>query len=125
MSEIIARDRVRLEIYGVDRARCVLGTLFKDDDNLNLALVEAGLAEVHRGSPITDPFQPQYVAAEAVAQHVGRGMWALGAYYESPRAYRRRLGLHPARREGSRRTGAGSAGRCEAYQSVRGDPGSD
>jgi endonuclease YncB( thermonuclease family) len=92
--------RVRLEIYGIDRARRVLGTLFSEPDNLNLTLVEAGLAEVYRGSTLIDPYQPQYAVAEAAAQHAGRGMWALGARYESPRAYRRRVGLRPVRREG-------------------------
>jgi endonuclease YncB( thermonuclease family) len=99
LAGLVQGRRVRLEIYGIDRARCMLGTLFRDPDNLNLALVEAGLAEVYRGSPITDPYQPQYAAAEAAARHAGRGMWALGARYESPRAYRRRVGLRPSRRE--------------------------
>ena len=100
LSRLVQGWRVRLEIYGIDHSRHVLGTLFRDPDNLNLALVEAGLAEVYRGSPITDPYQPQYAAAEVAAQHAGRGMWALGAHYESPRAYRRRVGLRPSRREG-------------------------
>jgi micrococcal nuclease len=99
LSQLMQGRRVRLEIYGVDRSRRVLGTLFRDSDNLNLAVVEAGLAEVYRGSTITDPYQPQYAAAEAAAQHAGRGMWTLGAHYESPRAYRRRVGLRPSRRE--------------------------
>jgi endonuclease YncB( thermonuclease family) len=100
LAGLVQGRRVRIEIYGIDRARCMLGTLFRDPDNLNLALVEAGLAEVYRGSPITDPYQPQYAPAEAAARHPGRGVWALGARYESPRAYRRRVGLRPLRREG-------------------------
>jgi endonuclease YncB( thermonuclease family) len=92
LAGLVQGRRLRLEIYGVDRASRVLGTLFRDPDNLNLALVEAGLAEVYRGSTVTDPYQPQYDAAEAAAQSAGRGMWALGTLYESPRAYRRRLG---------------------------------
>jgi endonuclease YncB( thermonuclease family) len=100
LSGLVQGRRVRLEIYGIDRTRRVLATLFRDPDNLNLALVEAGLAEVYRGSTITDPYQPQYAAAEAAAQHAGRGMWALGPHYESPRAYRRRVRLRPSRREG-------------------------
>jgi endonuclease YncB( thermonuclease family) len=100
LAGLVQGRRVRLEIYGSDRTRHMLGTLFSDLDNLNLALVEAGLAEVYRGSTIIDPYQPQYAAAEAAARHAGRGMWALGAHYESPRAYRRRVGLSPSRREG-------------------------
>jgi endonuclease YncB( thermonuclease family) len=55
LAGLVQGRRLRLEIYGVDRARRVLGTLFRDPDNLNLALVEAGLAEVYRGSSVTDP----------------------------------------------------------------------
>jgi endonuclease YncB( thermonuclease family) len=125
LSRLVQGRRVHLEIYGIDRTRRLLGTLFRDSDNLNLALVEAGLAEVYRGSTLTDPYQPQYAAAESAAQHASRGMWALGAHYESPRAYRCRIGLHPARREGSRQAREGSAGRCRDYQPGRGDPGND
>lgn len=100
LAGLVQGRRVRLEIYGSDRTRRVLGTLFSDLDNLNLALVEAGLAEVYRGSTITDPYRPQYAAAEAAAQQAGRGMWTLGAHYESPRAYRRRVGRRRSRREG-------------------------
>jgi endonuclease YncB( thermonuclease family) len=100
LAGLVQGRRVRLEIYGIDRTRRVLCTLFRDPDNLNLTLVEAGLAEVYRGSTIPDPYQLQYAAAEAVAHRAGRGMWALGAHYESPRAYRRRVGLCPAPRRG-------------------------
>jgi hypothetical protein len=48
-------------------AQRTVGIPFSDLDNLNLALVEAGLAEVYRGFPITDPYHPQYAAAEAAA----------------------------------------------------------
>jgi endonuclease YncB( thermonuclease family) len=100
LAGLVLGRHVRLEIYGIDRARRVLGTLFSESDNLNLTLVEAGLAEVYGGSSIIDPYQPQYVVAEAAARHAGRGMWALGSHYESPRAYRRRVRLRPARRAG-------------------------
>ena len=49
-------------------------TRFRDPGNLNLALVKVGLVGVYRGSIITDRYQSPYVAAEATAQQVGRGM---------------------------------------------------
>ncbi len=107
LAGLVRGRRVRLEIYGIVCTRHLLCTLFRDRENLNLALVEAGLAEVYRGSGFTDPYHPQYAVAEATAQQAGCGMWALGVHYESPCAYRRRVGLCRGPRRGSRQTRAG------------------
>jgi endonuclease YncB( thermonuclease family) len=66
----------------------LLGTLFCGTVNLNLALVEAGLAEVDRGPAVGDPYHLQYEAAESAAKHARRGMWGLSPCDESPPAYR-------------------------------------
>jgi hypothetical protein len=58
-----------------------------------MAMIEAGLAEVYRGPESGNPYRPQYQAAEAAARAPKRGMWVLGNTYESPRAYRKRVGI--------------------------------
>jgi endonuclease YncB( thermonuclease family) len=88
LQRLVQGRRVRIEIYGVDRARGLLGTLFCGTVNLNLALVEAGLAEVDRGPAVGDPYHLQYEAAESAAKHARRGMWGLSPCDESPPAYR-------------------------------------
>jgi endonuclease YncB( thermonuclease family) len=56
-------------------------------------MIEAGLAEVYRGPESGNPYKQQYQAAEDMARSRKQGMWVLGDNYESPRAYRKRVGI--------------------------------
>lgn len=56
-------------------------------------MLEAGLAEVYRGADSDTPYTPLYQAAEEAARSARTGMWAQGNAYESPRAYRTRVGI--------------------------------
>jgi endonuclease YncB( thermonuclease family) len=56
-------------------------------------MIEAGLAEVYRGPESGNPYKQQYRAAEEAARAAKKGMWVLGDTYESPRAYRKRVGI--------------------------------
>ena len=95
LPRLVQNRHVRVEIYGVDPHHRFLGTIFLAGQNLNLALVEAGLAEVFRGPGPWNPYYHAYEAAETAAHAAKRGMWALGDQYESPHDYRRRMHLHP------------------------------
>jgi endonuclease YncB( thermonuclease family) len=44
LEQLVHHKRVRVEIYGVDRYHCLLGVLFMDGRNINLSMIEAGLA---------------------------------------------------------------------------------
>jgi micrococcal nuclease len=81
-----------VEIFGVDRYKR-LSTIFIDGKDINLVMIEAGLAEVYRGPESGNPYKPQYQAAEEAARAAKKGMWVLGETYESPRAYRKRVGI--------------------------------
>jgi micrococcal nuclease len=93
LKQLVEGKRVRVEIYGVDRYRRLLSVIFLDGTDINLAMIEAGLAEVYRGPESGHPYQVQYQAAEEVARSAKKGMWVLGDTYESPRAYRKRVGI--------------------------------
>jgi micrococcal nuclease len=56
-------------------------------------MIEAGLAEVYRGRESGNPYKLQYQAAEDTARLAKNGMWILGKKYESPRIYRKRVGI--------------------------------
>jgi endonuclease YncB( thermonuclease family) len=56
-------------------------------------VIEAGLAEVYRGPESGNPCKQRYQAAEETARSAKKGMWILGDKYESPRAYRKRVGI--------------------------------
>jgi endonuclease YncB( thermonuclease family) len=83
--------RVTVEIYQVDRYKRLLSVIFLDGKDINLMMIEAGLAEVYRGPESGNPYKAQYQTAEDAARSVRKGMWVQGDTYESPRAYRKRM----------------------------------
>jgi endonuclease YncB( thermonuclease family) len=93
LKRLVGGERVRVEIYGVDRYQRLLSTIFLDWRDINLAMIDVGLAEVYRAPEAGHPYTPQYQAAEAAARAANKGMWGLGAQDESPRASRQRVGI--------------------------------
>jgi micrococcal nuclease len=55
LKQLIERKRVTVEIDGVDRYKRLLATIFLDGKDINLAMIEAGLAEVYRGPESGNP----------------------------------------------------------------------
>jgi endonuclease YncB( thermonuclease family) len=64
-----------------------------DEKDINLAMIEVGLAEVYHGLESGNPHKAQYQAAEEAARAAKQGMWGLGDHNERPRAYRKRVGI--------------------------------
>jgi len=93
LKQLVEGKRVKVEIYGVDCYKRLLATIFLDGKDIDLAMIEAGLAEVYRGSESGNPYKPQYQAAEETARSIKKSMWVQGDTYESPRAYRKRVGI--------------------------------
>jgi micrococcal nuclease len=93
LTQLVEGKRVTVEIYGVDRYKRLLATIFLDGKDINLAMIEAGLAEVYRGPESGNPYKQQYQAAEETARSAKKNMWIQGNTYESPRAYRKRVGI--------------------------------
>jgi endonuclease YncB( thermonuclease family) len=93
LKQLVEGKRVKVEIYGVDRYKRLLSTIFLDGRDINLVMIEAGLAEVYRGPESDNPYKPQYQAAEETARSAKKNMWVQGEKYESPRAYRKRVGI--------------------------------
>jgi micrococcal nuclease len=93
LKQLVEAKRVRVEIYGVDRYQRLLATIFVDGKDINLAMIEVGLAEVYQGPESGNPYKAQYQAVEEAARAARKGMWVQGDAYESPRAYRKRVGI--------------------------------
>jgi micrococcal nuclease len=93
LKQLIDGKRVTVEIYAVDRYKRLLSVIFLDGKDINLAMIEAGLAEVYRGPEADNPYKQQYQAAEDTARSAKKAMWIQGEKYESPRAYRKRVGI--------------------------------
>jgi micrococcal nuclease len=67
LKQLVEGKRVTVEIYQVDRYKRLLSTIFLDGKDINLAMIEAGLAEVYRGPESGNPYTSQYQAAETTA----------------------------------------------------------
>ena len=93
LTQLVEHKRVQGEIHGVDRYKRLLATIFLDGNNINLAMIETGFAEVYRGPESGNPYKPQYQVAEDTARSAKKHMWVQGHTYESPRAYRKRVGI--------------------------------
>ena len=93
LKRLVDGKRVTVEMYGDDRYKRLLSTMFIDRKDINPAMIEVGLAEVDRGPESCNPYRVQYQATEETARAAKKGMWVLGDRYESPRAYRKRVGI--------------------------------
>ena len=76
---------VDVKSYGADRNGRTLGEVFLlDGKNVNIEMVQAGLAECYRGRPASGLDMGPYWKAEEEAKAAKRGMWELGDKYVSP-----------------------------------------
>jgi endonuclease YncB( thermonuclease family) len=49
LKQLVEGKRVTVEIYGPDKYKRLLSTIFFDGKDINLAMIGAGLSEVYRG----------------------------------------------------------------------------
>jgi endonuclease YncB( thermonuclease family) len=90
LSGLVLSKVVDVKSYGTDRNGQTLGeVLLLNGRNVNLEMVQAGLAEVYRGKPAAGMDMGPYWKAEGEAKAAKRGMWQLGDKYVSPREWRR------------------------------------
>ena len=90
LAGLILHKIVPLKAYNMDRYNRILGVIFLEDENINLEMVKAGLAEVYRGKLPEGFDRTPYLKAEAEAREAGNGVWSLGDQYISPREWRKR-----------------------------------
>ena len=84
LADLILNRSVDLLAYGEDRYQRTLAVLFDGQEDINLAMIRAGLAEVYRGRTPEGFDKAPYLASEALARSARRGMWRQGAAYTSP-----------------------------------------
>ncbi len=89
LERLVLGKTLKLELHGTDRYRRLLAFVFVPPTFVNLALIQAGLAEYYKGG--TPRFyQAILYDAEQEAKADQRGMWSQGAQYEAPRTFRAR-----------------------------------
>jgi micrococcal nuclease len=90
LAGLVLNKTVDVKSYGVDRNGRTLGKVFLlDGKNVNIEMIQAGLAEVYRGKPASGLDMEPYWKAEGEAKAAQRGIWVLGDKYVSPRDWRR------------------------------------
>ena len=93
LSSLILNKNVDVKSYGSDRNGRTLGEVFLlNGKNVNLEMVQAGLAEVYRGKPASGLDMEPYWKAEGDAKVAKRGMWVLEDKYVSPKDWRKTHG---------------------------------
>jgi micrococcal nuclease len=93
LSNLILNKTVDVKSYGADRNGRTLGEVFLlSGKNINLEMVQVGLAEAYRGKPASGKDMKPYWKAEEEARAAKRGMWMLEEKYVSPGEWRRTHG---------------------------------
>ena len=84
LADLVLNRSVNLLAYGEDRYQRTLAVLFNGQEDINHAMIQAGLAEVYRGRTPEGFDKAPYLASEAQARRARRGMWRQGDAYRSP-----------------------------------------
>lgn len=90
LRELVINEKVRLKSYGMDHYNRQLAELFLDGDNINLKMVQSGMAERYQGRPAKGLDIGPYRKAESRAKAQNQGIWQQGDGYISPRQWRKR-----------------------------------
>lgn len=84
LADLILNQSVNLLAYGEDRYQRTLAVVFNGREDVNHAMIQAGLAEVYRGRTPEGFDKAPYLESEAQARRARRGMWRQGSAYTSP-----------------------------------------
>jgi len=90
LDRLIGGKTVKVETYGPDRYKRILGVIWDGPVNVNLEMVRVGLAEVYRGHAC-QAYCDDLFRAEVQARNRRLKMWSQGSSYESPAAFRHRM----------------------------------
>ena len=84
LSALVLNKVVNIKFYGKDDSENSLGEIFAEKVNVNIEMINAGLAEVYRGKPAQDLEITTYRDAEKKAKEDVKGIWELRDQYFSP-----------------------------------------
>jgi micrococcal nuclease len=89
LEKLVLHKVVDVVGYGLDDYNRLLAVVDSNGKNINLEMVQQGLAEVYAGKPPKGFNIEPYRKAEQTARGSARGMWSLGSGYVSPGQWRR------------------------------------
>lgn len=89
LESLILDKDVCIKGYGYMQNHMLQGEILYDGANINLKMLEAGLAEVPKKETLPEGFDPTpYLEAEGRARSGPEGIWLLGEDYVSPAKWR-------------------------------------
>ena len=91
LASLVGQKSVRVEIRDIDRYRRMVAILWLGERNVNLEMINAGMAEAY-GEYLKQPYRGPFLQAEQEAKAQGKGIWTQGDRYERPSQFRRRIG---------------------------------
>jgi endonuclease YncB( thermonuclease family) len=83
LSALVLNKVVNIKFYGKDESGKSLGEIFVEKVNINIEMLNAGLAEVYRGMPAQNLEIFTYRDAEKKAKEAVKGIWELRDQYFS------------------------------------------
>jgi endonuclease YncB( thermonuclease family) len=84
LSALVLNKVVNIKFYGKNKSGKSLGEIFAEKVNINIEMINAGLAEVYRGVPAQNLEIASYRDAERKAKEAVKGIWELRDQYFSP-----------------------------------------
>ena len=91
LTSLVAQKAVQVEIRDIDRYRRMVAVLWLGEKNINLEMINAGMAEAY-AEYLKQPYRTPFIQAEQEAKARGKGIWSQGSSYERPSQFRRRMG---------------------------------
>ena len=92
LDHLIGGKTIRVDAYGPDQYKRILGVIWDDQVNVNLLMVAMGYAEVYRGAPCQVYCEELRASRSQGSPGSGRHVGARGQVRE-PAAFRRRVRL--------------------------------
>lgn len=89
LKSLVEGKDIRIKQYGTGGYNRMLAEIYVHGDNINLAMIQKGLAEVYRGKPPETLDIDAYKRAQNEARSKQIGIWSLGKRYKSPRQWRK------------------------------------
>jgi len=89
LEDLLNNRKIALKSHGIDGYHRQLAEVFLDGKNINIEMIQQGLAEVYKGVPPKTLDLNPYLKAQEQAKRIGKGIWKLGKSYKSPKQWRR------------------------------------
>lgn len=88
LTTLLENKDIRLKSYGTGGYNRQLAEIFLNNENINIKLIQAGLAEVYTGKRPKLLDSELYLNEAAAAKRATLGIWTQGSDYKSPKIWR-------------------------------------